>query len=269
MHYRNNGVLMAMGQPMIDFIRQMKSVSTDPFSGGRNFVSHTARKDWNIMPVTSTIETQFSVAPGTALAQRRARLRGENAGVSIVIGGDAGTAEGDFATCMIWSSRPGKELPLLMIVTHNKFGISTPCDEQHGEKNITDRAKPFGIKTAITDGNSPEKIWSAIEDALDYVRSTGRPFMLEVEVSRLHGHSSSSGANRVKNEACCIEGYEKKLIKNGWITSGAVEKLFEEARQEASTALEQVRKEPVPDAATVLDHSFANGARAGIPGRDC
>jgi 2-oxoisovalerate dehydrogenase E1 component alpha subunit len=62
-----------MGEPMLSFVRQMRSVSTDPFSGGRNFVSHVAKKEWNVLPVTSTIETQFAVAPGTARAQLRAR----------------------------------------------------------------------------------------------------------------------------------------------------------------------------------------------------
>ena len=55
-------------------------------------------------------------------------------GITIVQGGDAGTAEGDFATCLVWSSRKGNELPLLMIVTNNQFGISTPYEGQHGER---------------------------------------------------------------------------------------------------------------------------------------
>jgi len=60
------------------------------------------------------------MAPGTAMAQKR--HGGE--GITIVTGGDAGTAEGDFATCLIWSSRPGQELPVLIIVTNNmrEFG---------------------------------------------------------------------------------------------------------------------------------------------------
>ena len=61
------------------------------------------------------------MAPGTALAQKR---HGGD-GITIVTGGDAGTAEGDFATCLVWSSRPGNELPVLIIVTNNQWGIST------------------------------------------------------------------------------------------------------------------------------------------------
>lgn len=266
LHYRSNGVLLGMGCPMIEMVRQMKSVRTDPFSGGRNFVSHVAKKDWNIMPVTSTIETQFVVAPGTARVQKRLRDQKKKSGISIVVGGDAGTAEGDFASCLVWSSRPGEELPLLMIVTNNKFGISTPAQTQHGEKLIADRGKAFGIKTGVCDGNQPEKVWSGLAEALDYVRNTGRPFLLEVQLSRLFGHSSSTGANRIPGEDCPLEIFEKKLIKNGWLKKSDIEALFQSAWMEANSALEKAREEPTPDPSTVLDHSFVGPFKGGLPG---
>jgi 2-oxoisovalerate dehydrogenase E1 component alpha subunit len=269
LHYRSNGVVLAMGGAMIDFVRQMRSSMTDPFSGGRNFVSHIAKKEWNIMPVTSTIETQFAVAPGTAMVQKRLRDSKRNSGITIVVGGDAGTAEGDFASCLIWSSRPNRELPVLMIVTNNQYGISTPAQTQHGEKNIADRGKAFGIKTQVADGTSPDKVWSALSEAFDTVRSTGKPYLLELSTSRLYGHSSSSGANRVKEEQCPIEIFEKKLIKQGWLNAEQAKRIFDEAWTEANHALDQARQEPWPDAATVLDHSFADNEKAGLPGRDC
>lgn len=77
LHYRSNGCVLAMGEPSINFIRQMRSVETDPYSGGRNFAAHVSKKEWNVVPITSTIETQFSVAPGTARAQWRAHNEGK------------------------------------------------------------------------------------------------------------------------------------------------------------------------------------------------
>ncbi|MEO5667960.1 MAG: thiamine pyrophosphate-dependent dehydrogenase E1 component subunit alpha [Bdellovibrionota bacterium] len=268
LHYRSNPIALTMGAPMIDFVRQMKSTASDPFSGGRNFVAHICKKEWNIVPVTSTIETQFAVAPGTAMAQRRARLKNEPAGVTIVIGGDAGTAEGDFASCLIWSTRPGTELPMLIIATNNKYGISTSADTQHGEKNIADRARAFGMSAQVVDGNNPEKIWGAIETALDTIRSTGKPYFLEVMVSRLHGHSSSSGAARVTDELCCIDAFEKKLLKSGWTTEKEIEQIKQTAHTEAQEAHEKVKAEPLPEGSTFQIHSFANGERGGVPGRD-
>src|SRR6476469_4130153 len=71
-HYRSNAVLLALGAEPIDFARQMKNTATDPFSGGRNFISHASIKKWNVAPITSPIEVQYSIAPGTALANKRA-----------------------------------------------------------------------------------------------------------------------------------------------------------------------------------------------------
>jgi len=267
LHYRNNGCLLAMGSPMIDFIRQMRTVKTDPFSGGRNFTAHVCKKEWNTLPATSTIETQFSIAPGTARAQMRRRKKAGDSGVTIVIGGDAGTAEADFATALIWSSRPQEELPLLMIVTNNQYGISTPARTQHGEKNIADRAKAYGIQSATANGTHAEKAWSAVETALDYVRTTGKPYLLELSVSRLYGHSSSSGANRI-DEECPIENIENKILKMNWLNKEAIQKIWESAKQEANAAQEVARGEDYPDANTIYHHSFSNKNEGGLPGRD-
>lgn len=268
LHYRSNAVLLAMGMPMIEFIRQMASVATDPFSGGRNFTGHPAFKAWNVAPVTSTIETQYLVAPGTAMAQRTLHQRGEESGITVVTGGDAGTAEGDFASCLVWSSRPKNELPLLIVVTNNGWGISTSCQTQHGEKHIADRAKAFGIKSQVADGNQVEKAWAAVEDALSYVRESRQPYFLEVLVSRLYGHSSSSGANRIEGELCPIEAFEKKLEKQGFLNPQDAKKVWEEAWLEANEALESVRKEKEPDPESVYHHSFFAETHGGVPGRD-
>src|SRR5437879_5884238 len=199
LHYRNSSTLVAMGMPLLDAIRQMAMTATDPHSMGRNFPAHSAKREWNVVPISSVVENQFVMAPGTALVQKR--LGGE--GITIVVGGDAGTSEGDFASCLIWTSRPGNELPVLMIVMNNGGGISTAACTQHGEHHIIDRGKAFGIKGEVVDGNDPVTSWWAIHRALDYCRRERRPYMLEALVCRLYGHSSSSGAQRVKNEPDC------------------------------------------------------------------
>ena len=66
----------------------------------------------------------------------------------------------------MWSSRKGAELPLLMIVTNNRYGISTPYAGQHGDDQIADRGKAFGMPTAVVDGNDPEASYAAIEKAM-------------------------------------------------------------------------------------------------------
>src|SRR5207237_5446362 len=117
-HYRNSATLLAMGADPLDAMRQMKNTSTDPYSGGRNFVGHYSIREWNVVPVSSPIEVQYSIAPGTAIANKRAGGRG----ITIVTGGDAGTAAGDCCTWLVWSSRPANPLPGLMMATNNTCG---------------------------------------------------------------------------------------------------------------------------------------------------
>lgn len=253
LHYRSSAILAALGMPMIDAIRQMASKATDPFSGGRNFVSHFAVKKWNVVPGTSTIETQYAVAPGTALAQKRHGGRG----ITIVNGGDAGTAEGDFATCLNWASRPGRELPILILVINNGWGISTSFDEVHGDRIIARRAEPFGIRWDTVNGNDVYTSWNKLHEVMAYVREARKPFCLEAYVSRLHGHSSSSGGLRTYDEPCCVELFQKQLEDKGVLSAGEADELRTGYEEEARRALDEVRKEPNPDPSSIFDHTWA------------
>jgi 2-oxoisovalerate dehydrogenase E1 component alpha subunit len=251
LHYRSSAILMAMGMEPIDPIRQMKNVASDPFSGGRNFGNHFSRRAWNVVPVTSTIETQYQTAIGTGIAQAR---RGK--GITIVNGGDAGTAEGDFASCLVWASRPGRELPLLIIVTNNQFGISTPYAGQHGETNIADRAAAFNIKSTIINGNDPEESYLAIKEAMEYIRTTRKPYFIESRVSRLYGHSSATGCNLVKDEADCLTMFESKLEAGGVLTRKKMDEIREAYNQQMLEISQQVKQEALPDPSTIYDHIY-------------
>lgn len=253
LHYRSSGTLLAMGADPADALRQMKSTATDPYSGGRNFCNHYSIRKWNVVPISSPIEVQFAMAPGTAIAQKRAGGRG----ITIVQGGDAGTAEGDFASCLIWSSRPGNELPILIIVTNNQYGISTPAAEQHGEKRISERGRAFGIEGATIDGNDPETAYRALARAMDYVRTQRRPFLLEAMVSRLYGHSSSSGANLIGEEVDALARFEDRLEERGVLGRARMIELRARYTQELLELSKRVREEPEPEGSSAMDHIFS------------
>jgi 2-oxoisovalerate dehydrogenase E1 component alpha subunit len=253
LHYRSSGTLLAMGADPVDSLRQMKCVATDPYSKGRNFVGHFSIRKWNVVPVSSPIEVQFSIAIGTARAQRA-----EGNGITIVQGGDAGTAESDFATALVWSSRKGSELPMLMIVTNNRWGISTPFEGQHGYQQISDRGKAFGIKTAVVDGNDPEASHAALSQAIEYVRRERKPYLLEAMVSRLRGHSSASGANLVKNETDCIGQFEDRLEERKLLTRAQIDQFRKTYTQELLEASQRVVDEPQPTPESVWDYVFAD-----------
>jgi 2-oxoisovalerate dehydrogenase E1 component alpha subunit len=271
LHYRNCGLMLAMGLPMVDHVRQLAMTATDRFSRGRNFVGHYSIPEWNVVPVTSVIEVQMAMAPGTAIMQKRHGGQG----ITIAISGDAGTAEGDFESCLLWSSRPGQELPVLVVVMNNGAGISTPHKTQHAVKRIADRAEPYGIANNTVNGNDPLLTWKAVEEAMRYVRTERKPYVLELMVSRLHGHSSSSGAQRTYEQPDCVALFEQRLIDAGMIDADTVRRYKDDAKREANDAVIQATSEPKPTREDIYRDTYAASTvdaiypedYTGLPGR--
>lgn len=258
LHYRCTPTLIAMGLSMLDSVRLMMNRATDPSTGGRNFSNHYVIPKWNIAPVTSPLEVQYPIACGTAHVQKRLGKKS----LTVVTGGDAGTAEGDFASSLILASRKGQELPMLITVQNNKWGISTSYEGQHGETTIADRAKAFNIRAQVINGNDPVESYLAIEESMEYIRKTGKPAFIEAHVSRLYGHSSASGANPVQNEVDPVKEFEKKLLKAEIIKPKDVKELWEKFEAEGVKAAEQARSEPVPTADSVWDHTYVGSENA-------
>ncbi len=254
LHYRGTPTLVAMGMPMIDSIRLIMNRATDRCTGGRNFSNHYCFPEWNVVPVSSPIEVQYIMALGTARVQKRRSSKS----LTIVTGGDAGSAEGDFASSLIWASRPKEELPMLITVQNNRWGISTSYDTQHGEANVSDRGKAFGIRTCVINGNDPVESYVKLSEEMNYIRKERKPVLLEAQVSRLYGHSSASGANLV-DEVDSVRQFEERLLKAGVLKSQDVKEMWKNFEEEARLTSEQVKDEPVPSAESVWDHYYTNG----------
>lgn len=144
----------------------------------------------------------------------------------------------------------------MIIVANNEWGISTSASTQHGEKNIADRGKAFGIKTAVINGNDVVASDEAIRAAMDYVRQQRKPFLLEAKVSRLYGHSSASGAMPHTHEADPLTLFEQQLITAGQITTETAKATRERYEQEFRQMAEQVKTEPQPDPASIYDYTY-------------
>ena len=259
LHYRGLSTLMAMGLGMKEAFRTVLNKATDQSSGGRNFVNHYSLAQWNVAPVTSVIGVQYSMAIGTAYVQSRTK---SNKSITVVTGGDAGSHEGDFATCLIWASRPKKELPLLITVQNNQWGISTSYANQHGSKSIADRARAFQVESYVVNGNDPIESYQTINNSIQSIRKKRKPVFIEAKVSRLYGHSSASGANYVKEEECCIKKFEKFLMKEQILTKKQSEDIWVNYREEAKKVQQEIMKEPEPQGHTIWSYIYDKGENA-------
>ena len=134
---------------------------------------------------------------------------------------------------------------------------ATSTDRASRPLRIADRAIPYGIEAETVNGNDPVATWHAIDRAMRYCRRDRKPFLLEAMVSRLHGHSSSSGAQRNWDEADPIALFEQKLIDAGAIDADAVKAMKDDAKAEADAAVVEAMQEPEPTREDVLSFTYA------------
>ena len=254
LHYRATPTVLAMGLSMEDCIRLAMNKATDSQTGGRNFMAHFCLSRWNIAPVTSVIGPQYSIALGTAHVQSSIKT----SAISVVTGGESGTAQGDFASCLLWACRPHHPLPMLITVQNNGWGISTSYNSQQRKENLLARGKAFGMDTVWINGNDPVEAYMVLKEKMEFIRTARQPVLLEAEVSRLYGHSSADGANLAKKESCCVALFEERLMKAGLLTKQKKMETWDFYKDSAKTAQREIFKEPSADPKTIWKDIYAH-----------
>ena len=113
-------------------------------------------------------------------------------------------------------------------------------------------------------GNDAAESWAALAEAFAYIRKNRKPYLLEAYASRLYGHSSSSGANRIQ-EPDCIGLLETALLDRGLAKAADFKKVWEREALALDAAHKQVKTEPFPAVETVWDDVFADGLPPSYP----
>ena len=257
--------MLAMGMPMIDHAAtRVRATDTSRKKLRRPLLDPA----WNVVPVTSVIEVQFTMALAPRLVQKRtASEPSENEGISIVVGEAAPRRA--TSSCLNWSTprvRVAGTLtvatPLVSRPTSTRFHASAVADRgslRHPQRDDR-RQRPGDVE--------------CIDRAMRYCRRERKPFLLEAMVSRLHGHSSSSGAQRNWNETDTLAMFEQKLIDSGAIDTTTVRALKDDAKKEADAAVVQTMQEPEPTRDDVYAYTYAPsevdavypGDYTGLPG---
>jgi 2-oxoisovalerate dehydrogenase E1 component len=122
------------------------------------------------------------VAAGYALANKLKK----NEAIGLVYIGDGTLGEGVLYETMNIISK--WEIPLLIVCENNFYAQSTP---QHINLagDILQRAEAFAIETNKGNTWEPDALMQKAEDAINYVRESGKPFFFLVETYRLNAHS--------------------------------------------------------------------------------
>ena len=122
----------------------------------------------------------IAVGIGLALKQKGT----EN--VSIGFSGDGGTDEGSFYESLNLAAL--FHLPVLFVVENNGYATETLQAKRQAVPDIAARARAFGVTSARANGSDAIEVRSAAQQALQFVRETSKPYLLEIRTHRMCAH---------------------------------------------------------------------------------
>jgi TPP-dependent pyruvate/acetoin dehydrogenase alpha subunit len=74
------------------------------------------------------------------------------------------------------------------VLEDNKWAESTPESQHSPIRDLSERAKAFGMKTLKADGQDVEAVFKTARQALEHARSGKGPVFVHLDVVRFHGH---------------------------------------------------------------------------------
>src|SRR3954468_16527332 len=192
-YYRSRPLLLALGVPLADALGSGMGLAGG-YSDGRDIgvvFNYPNPGGAHALPMCGGVGAQYTPAAGwaQAVAYKQAVLgEGPNDAISLVLGGDASAATGGFWSALTIATT--QQLPLMIYIEDNGYGISVPSEYQTPGKDIAANLASFrGLTIFDGDGTDPIGASKLIQDAVAHVRGKRTPALLRLTVPRLEGHS--------------------------------------------------------------------------------
>jgi 2-oxoisovalerate dehydrogenase E1 component alpha subunit len=195
--YRQAGLLIAGGYPMLDMMSQIYSNELDPLKGRQLPVMYSSREH-GFFSISGNLATQFVQAVGWAMASAMKR----DTRIAAAWIGDGSTAESDFHAALVFAST--YKAPVVLNIVNNQWAISTfQGIARGGSGTFAARGLGFGIPALRVDGNDYLAVHAVARWAVERARRNLGPTLVEYVTYRVGAHSTSDdpAAYRPKAES--------------------------------------------------------------------
>src|SRR6478735_4271300 len=195
--YRQAGLLIASGYPLVDMMCQIYSNERDPLKGRQLPVLYSA-KDNGFFSISGNLATQYIQAVGWAMASA---IKNDSKIAAAWIG-DGSTAESDFHAALVFAST--YKAPVILNIVNNQWAISTfQGIARGGAGTFAARGLGFGIPSLRVDGNDYLAVHAVAAWATERARRNLGPTVIEYVTYRVGAHSTSDdpAAYRPKEES--------------------------------------------------------------------
>ena len=180
-NHRSAGHLLARGADPGRVLAEIMGKSTG-YCKGKSGSLHISVKELGVVLTSTIVGGELSLAPGVGLSLSMS----DTDAIAVVFFGDGAATEGIFHESLnlaaVWN------LPVLYVCENNQWQAFVHRKETMLTDHISDWGKSYGVTARTVDGNDVVEVMDAAKAAVDYVRATRKPFLLETYTYRLRGH---------------------------------------------------------------------------------
>jgi pyruvate dehydrogenase E1 component alpha subunit len=200
-----------------------------------------------------------------ALGQAFAFQRQGNTRVAVAVTGEGAANQGAFHESLnlaaLW------QLPVVIVVEDNDWGISVPRSQSTSIASNADRAAAYGMPGVRVEGNSVEAVHKAAGEAIARARTGDGPSLIGVHTLRLWGHFEGDAEGYRPDldtvaELDPIPIYRDRLVEAGALTDGQYEAMASSAGQRVDDAIDFAKSSPTPDPLDRLRYVFSDGEKS-------
>ncbi|GMQ27219.1 dehydrogenase E1 component subunit alpha/beta [Algoriphagus sp. oki45] len=236
--HRNLGIFTGRNLPLERLFAQFQGKKSG-FTKGRDRSFHFGSIEHHILGMISHLGPQLAIADGIGLAHKLSKEKK----VTLVFSGDGASSEGDFHeglnVAAVW------KLPVIFVVEHNGYGLSTPSEEQFAFKYFTEKGPGYGMEAVRVQGNNVLDVYDTILRLAEDIRENPRPVLVEAITFRMRGHEEASGTKYVPKHLMeewaqldPVDNYEAYLESIGVLDAATKEKLNQKVKKAINDGLE-------------------------------
>jgi TPP-dependent pyruvate/acetoin dehydrogenase alpha subunit len=254
--YRGHGQCLAKGADPKLLMAELLSRATG-YCKGKGGSMHLCDLAHGIFGTNAIVAAHIPIAGGVALSSML-RKTGQ---VTVCFFGDGACCEGEFFETLnlsqLW------KIPLVLICENNGYAISVPVSKSQATPDIADRAKGFGMRNAMVDGNDVIAVYREARSAVEHARDGKGPTLIECKTVRWERHSAFSAGRYADPEerqrwrkVDPIPRFRSQLLETG-VAESRLQTIEEQARTVIGEAVEFALNSPPPTPESLLEGIFA------------
>jgi len=180
--YREHGHALARGVSMNSILAEMYG-HKEGCAGGRGGSMHLFSGEKNFYGGNAIVGGGLPLSVGLALADK---MQNEDA-ISTCFFGEGAVAEGEFHESMnlaaLW------QLPVLFVCENNGYAMGTALSLSESQTSVCAKAASYAVQSECVDGMDVIAVEAAARRAIQHIKNTGQPYLLECQTYRFRPHS--------------------------------------------------------------------------------